>query len=127
MRLMLFCFFLGFVLMICYGCSSISTSEYKDNYLEGAWFVSKYGILSIYTKDYKLVIRDGEIEKYKYKIIKGYGILVKDVSTGKLKKDDKGFYLDYTPYWLGFIPMDSIGIVRKISDEEAWLFLKEKV
>ena len=73
-----------------------------------------------------LLIGKFGIAKYKYEIIKRHGILVKAAATGKLKEDSKGFYLDYTPYWLGFIPMDNISIARKISDDEALAFLKKK-
>jgi len=129
MRIFLFSL-MGIFMLMTYGCYSVRESSFKNEDLYGVWTGKTYGDIAIYTPTYELfIMRKAKYpcikksvdsitppSKYKYEVIKDWGIWIKSVSTGKLKQDSKGLYLDYIPYWLGIIPMDNIAIMRKMSD-----------
>lgn len=131
--LKLFCIFSPFV--ICIGGCSLGIQN-KD--IKGAWLgrnnknlfvVGNNCLISVlnplwYPNMPRRLLRP---IKYEYKVIRKYGVWLKiNAWTCQVKRDDDGLYLDGTPYWLGFIPMDNFAIVRKISDEKALEILRAR-
>lgn len=116
---------IGALAVLC-GCQTYQ----KDDFI-GAWGGEES--LQIITPAYMLVLPSKKtfyypskshgkenIYKINYQILPcGRTFIIKSAGFGKLKKDSIGFYLDHTPYWLGFIPTDNYAISRKISDVEA--------
>lgn len=117
---------LGGVFLL-FSCNSIESDEFKKEDLYGAWLGNLY--IYVFTKDYRLVIPNPDSKKEKGCIYKStYTLDMKDnikLDGWKIRKDHEGLYIDYTPYWLGFIPTDNIAIARKISEKEAIELLKK--
>jgi hypothetical protein len=114
------------------GCAS----DIKDSEIKGAWLgrhnknlfvVGNDCLISVWNPKTPLMSRPKTHRKYEYKVIREKGAWLKiNAWTCQVKRDSDGLYLDGTPYWLGFIPMDNFAIVRKISDKKALEILRER-